>query len=165
MGNFPKIICDTGHNIGGMQYIVRQLNSEKFKTLRIVIGMVNDKDINGVLSILPQNAVYYFTQASIPRALPAQDMMQKGLAHGLSGACYITVEDAYKQALTDSDREDLIFIGGSTFIVAAFTEYETKKYINDATLIRHNHNFGAGNIFGIVSFRIFDNFSAPLPHI
>lgn len=129
LGNFPKIICDTGHNIGGMQYIVRQLNSEKFKTLRIVIGMVNDKDINGVLSILPQNAVYYFTQASIPRALPAQDMMQKGLAHGLSGACYITVEDAYKQALTDSDREDLIFIGGSTFIVADLLSMKQKNIL------------------------------------
>lgn len=126
VGSFPKTICDTGHNIGGMQYIVRQLNSEKFKTLRIVIGMVNDKDINGVLSILPQNAVYYFTQASIPRALPAQDIMQKGLAHGLSGTCYPTVENAYKQALADSNRDDLIFIGGSTFIVADLLSMKQK---------------------------------------
>ena len=83
INDIPKVICDTGHNIGGIQYIVRQLNSEKYRTLRIVIGMVNDKDINGVLSILPQDAIYYFTQASIPRALPSQEMMQKGLAHGL----------------------------------------------------------------------------------
>lgn len=126
LGEFPKIICDTGHNIGGMQYIVRQLSSERFKTLRIVIGMVNDKDINGILSILPQNAVYYFTQASIPRALPAQEMMQKGLAHGLSGACYPTVEEAYRNAIKDSDLNDLIFVGGSTFIVADLLSLKQK---------------------------------------
>ena len=129
INNIPKVICDTGHNIGGIQYIVRQLNSEKYKTLRIVIGMVNDKDINGVLSILPQNAVYYFTQASIPRALPAQEMMQKGLAHGLMGTCFPTVEAAYKKAIEDSDSNDLIFVGGSTFIVADLLSIEQRCLI------------------------------------
>lgn len=118
LADSPKVICDTGHNIGGILYTVRQLASEKVKTLRIVIGMVNDKDINGVLSLLPKNAVYYFTQAAIPRALPAEEIMQQGSTHGLKGRSYPTVEDAYREALHDSNPEDLIFIGGSTFIVA-----------------------------------------------
>ena len=127
INDIPKIICDTGHNIGGIQYIVRQLNSEKYRTLRIVIGMVNDKDINGVLSILPQDAIYYFTQASIPRALPAQEMMQKGLAHGLIGSHFPTVEEAYKKAINDCDPSDLIFVGGSTFIVADLLSFLKQK--------------------------------------
>ena len=127
INDIPKVICDTGHNIGGIQYIVRQLNSEKYRTLRIVIGMVNDKDINGVLSILPQDAIYYFTQASIPRALPAQEMMQKGLAHGLIGTHFPTVKEAYKKAINDSDPSDLIFVGGSTFIVADLLSFLKQK--------------------------------------
>ena len=124
--DYPKVICDTGHNIGGIQYIVAQLRAEKYRTLRIVIGMVNDKDINGVLSILPKDAVYYFTQASVPRALPAQEMMQKGLAHGLSGTYYPSVEEAYKKAFNDCDPNDLIFVGGSTFIVADLLSIKQK---------------------------------------
>ena len=127
INDIPKVICDTGHNIGGIQYIVRQLNSEKYRTLRIVIGMVNDKDINGVLSILPQDAIYYFTQASIPRALPSQEMMQKGLAHGLIGTHFPTVKEAYKKAINDSDPSDLIFVGGSTFIVADLLSFLKQK--------------------------------------
>lgn len=121
--NNPTVICDTGHNTGGMQYIARQISSQTYDTLRIVIGMVNDKDINGVLALLPQNATYYFTQASIPRALPAHEMKTAALHFGLSGKTYNTVEDAYIHALEESQPNDFIFIGGSTFIVADLLKY------------------------------------------
>ena len=106
-----------------MQYIARQISSQTYDTLRIVIGMVNDKDINGVLALLPQNATYYFTQASIPRALPAHEMKTAALHFGLSGKTYNTVEDAYIHALEESQPNDFIFIGGSTFIVADLLKY------------------------------------------
>jgi len=113
----PLVIADTGHNIGGFQYIVEQLKSQTCKTLRIVIGMVNDKDISAVLAILPVDAVYYFTQASIERALPANEFMQKGKSYHLNGMAYQTVIQAVKAAIIDSYSDDLVFIGGSNFVV------------------------------------------------
>ncbi|MCP9611281.1 bifunctional folylpolyglutamate synthase/dihydrofolate synthase [Coprobacter tertius] len=118
INNSPQVFCDTGHNTGGMQYIVYQLSQQKYRILRIVLGMVNDKDINGVLQMLPKNAVYYFTQASVARAMPAEEIKHKAKAIGLSGNAYPTVEAAYKAALKESDKDDFIFIGGSSFIVA-----------------------------------------------
>ena len=114
----PTIICDTGHNIGGMKYIVEQLKKLNYDKLYIVIGMVNDKDINGVLSLLPQNAIYYFTQASVKRALPAKDIKQIANSHGLKGEAYTCVEKALTAAKANAKKTDVIFIGGSTFIVA-----------------------------------------------
>ena len=114
----PRAVCDTGHNVGGFEYITRQLAARPCRTLRIVIGMVNDKDISGVLSMLPSSAVYYFTQAAIPRALPAGDIRAKAAAYGLRGEAYPTVIDAYRAALRESDSDDFIFIGGSSFVVA-----------------------------------------------
>lgn len=116
----PLTICDTGHNTGGMQYIVRQLEQTPCKQLRIVIGMVNDKDVNGVLDMLPPKAVYYFTQANVKRALPAHEMQRTASVHGLKGEYFSSVKEAYRQALSDSDKDDFIFVGGSTFIVADF---------------------------------------------
>ena len=116
----PLTICDTGHNTGGMAYIVRQLGQTPCKQLRIVIGMVNDKDINGVLKMLPRKAVYYFTQASVKRALPAHEMQRMAAIHGLNGKAFPSVQEAYRQALFESDKEDFIFVGGSTFVVADF---------------------------------------------
>ena len=113
----PVVVADTGHNIGGFQYIVEQLKSQTYKTLRIVIGMVNDKDISAVLAILPKNALYYFTQANIERALPANDFMSKGKSFSLNGMAYPTVIQAVTAALDESDPEDFIFIGGSNFVV------------------------------------------------
>ncbi len=118
LSDSPRLICDTGHNTGGIEYIVRQLNNEKYRTLRIVIGMVNDKDISGVLSLLPQNATYYFTRAAIPRALPEKQLQELAAQVGLQGSCYSTVEEAVKMAQNESYPDDLIFVGGSTFIVA-----------------------------------------------
>lgn len=120
IGSSPLIVCDTGHNTGGMAYIVRQLEQTPCKQLRIVIGMVNDKDINGVLRMLPRKAVYYFTQASVKRALPADEMQRMAAVHGLNGRAYSSVQEAYRQALYESDKEDFIFVGGSTFVVADF---------------------------------------------
>lgn len=114
----PLTICDTGHNVGGMQYITRQLTSTPHHTLHIVIGMVNDKDVNTVLSMLPKDATYYFTQASVKRAMPCDEFYQKASLHGLKGRCYPTVSEAYHAAEEASEDDDLIFIGGSTFVVA-----------------------------------------------
>jgi dihydrofolate synthase/folylpolyglutamate synthase len=118
VGDKPLMICDTGHNIGGMEYITRQLAAVKCNQLRIVMGMVSDKDVSGVLSLLPKDAVYYFTRAGIPRALGEEAMKAKAEAEGLHGECYPTVADAVTAAKKESLPEDFIFIGGSSFIVA-----------------------------------------------
>ena len=124
----PLTICDTGHNVGGMQYITRQLATTPHQSLHIVIGMVNDKDVNTVLSMLPQDATYYFTQASVRRAMPSDQFSQEASRHGLKGECFPTVHDAYLAAKAASSEEDLIFIGGSTFIVAdLFAAMEQEK--------------------------------------
>lgn len=119
----PRLICDTGHNTGGMQYIARQLRHECYDTLRIVIGMVNDKDISGVLSMLPREAVYYFTRASVPRALPQDKLEALATQAGLKGTSYPSVEQAVAAAQKESRPEDLIFVGGSTFIVADLLQF------------------------------------------
>ncbi len=118
LNDTPRLICDTGHNTGGIEYIVRQLRNEKYHTLRIVIGMVNDKDISGVLAMLPKEATYYFTRASIPRALPEEQLQTLATQAGLQGKCYPTVEEAVNAAKKECHPDDLIFVGGSTFIVA-----------------------------------------------
>ena len=114
----PKVICDTGHNVGGIQYIVKQLELQEYDNLRIVMGMVNDKDISTVLSMMPKHAVYYFTQASVKRAMPCRDFMAKAAGYGLEGDAYPTVRQAYEAALHDASQNDLVFVGGSSFIVA-----------------------------------------------
>lgn len=115
----PLTICDTGHNVGGMQYIVRQLQQTPHKRLHIVIGMVNDKDVDSVLRLLPRDAIYYFTQASVKRAMPAEELARK--ASHLQGAeegAFQDVPSAYRAAKRNATDDDLIFIGGSTFVVA-----------------------------------------------
>ena len=118
IGNNPRTVCDAGHNIGGIKYITEQLQKERYTTLRIVFGMVSDKDINTVLSMMPRNAVYYFTQASIKRAMPAEELRQKAMAHGLKGNSYHCVKTALDASKADADTNDFIFVGGSCFIVA-----------------------------------------------
>lgn len=116
----PTVICDTGHNVGGREHL-----AEHLKVLRqycgqiyMIVGMVNDKDIDGVLSLMPQDAFYFFTQASVERAMPVEDFAVKAMRHGLSGTLCDTVQDAVEKALRRARENDLIFIGGSTFIVA-----------------------------------------------
>lgn len=116
----PKVICDSGHNLAGVSLIVQQLKAEKFRELRIVWGMVNDKDIEDILQILPENARFYLCQANIPRAMHI-DVLQahfKELRPELETEIYPSVEAAYQKAKSDSFEDDLIFIGGSTFVVA-----------------------------------------------
>lgn len=119
----PRLICDTGHNTGGMQYIAHQLRNEHYDTLRIVIGMVNDKDISGVLAMLPKEATYYFTRASVPRALPQDKLEALATQTGLKGRSFPTVKEAVTAAQKESRPEDLIFVGGSTFIVADLLQF------------------------------------------
>lgn len=114
----PTLICDTGHNVGGISYIVEQLRQQSYHQLHIVIGMVNDKDIQGVLALLPKEATYYFTKASVQRALPEEDLKKLASIAGLKGSCYPDVPTAVRAAQQKSLPEDFIFVGGSSFIVA-----------------------------------------------
>ena len=116
----PCIICDTGHNVGAWESLIIDLQqeAEKHQTIRIVVGMVSDKEIEPMLAIMPKDAVYYFTQASVSRALPAGQLAGKARLYQLQGNSYNTVSEAVKVAIKDSSPHDMIFIGGSTFVVA-----------------------------------------------
>jgi dihydrofolate synthase/folylpolyglutamate synthase len=114
----PRVVCDAGHNIGGIKYITEQLARVDCKQLRIVFGMVNDKDITSVLKMMPKNAIYYFTQASIKRAMPADELKEMAKGYGLNGNSHPTVKQALEAAITESSNDDFIFAGGSCFIVA-----------------------------------------------
>ena len=116
--NSPTLICDTGHNTGGIAYIAQQLRAQPCHRLHIVLGMVNDKDIRGVLALLPHEADYYFTQASVKRALPADELARLGTEAGLKGEAFANVPAAVRAAQKRSLPEDFIFVGGSTFVVA-----------------------------------------------
>lgn len=122
LGEHPLIICDTGHNSHGIRYTARQLESimsaDHFGTMRIVMGMVGDKDIDNVLRLMPTNAVYYFTQASVERAMNVNDFQHKASGHGLQGQAFSSVAEAFHAARKDASADDMIFIGGSTFVVA-----------------------------------------------
>ena len=110
-------ICDTGHNAHGLQYVGKQLNKYPCKELHIVFGMVKDKDVNQALCMMPQKAHYYFTQASTPRALPAEELQMLAQKHGLQGNAYSSIKDAYANAKSNAGNNDLIFIGGSNYVV------------------------------------------------
>lgn len=114
----PKIICDIAHNAHGLRYIAEQLRSEEFDRLHIVFGMVNDKDVKSVLALLPEDALYYFTKASVERALNEKMLAQQAAGFGLHGTTYDSVSLAVTAAKENADKNDLIFIGGSSFIVA-----------------------------------------------
>lgn len=114
----PKVVCDTGHNVGGWQYLSRQIKGQPCKTRRIVFGMVDDKDIDTVCAMLPQDAVYYFTQATTKRAIPAERVAEEGKLHHLHGTVFRSVTEAYRKALADADAADFVFVGGSSYVVA-----------------------------------------------
>ena len=116
----PTIICDTGHNVGGWVYLSKQLKAQKCKQMRIIFGMVDDKDISTVMGLLPVNAVYYFTKANNKRAIEENAIMRIANKLQLSSNYYPNVKSAYEKALNDADRNDFIFIGGSSYIVADF---------------------------------------------
>lgn len=122
----PHVVCDTGHNVGGWEYISRRLHSIE-GTLHMVIGFVNDKDVSHILEMMPKSAKYYFTNASIERAMQASQLAEIASKCGLKGEVYHTVADAYNEALSKSSPSDTIFVGGSTFVVADFLLYLQKK--------------------------------------
>ncbi|MBI9042179.1 folylpolyglutamate synthase/dihydrofolate synthase family protein [Lutibacter sp.] len=114
----PRAICDTGHNKEGLLYVLNQLKEEKYNTLHFVFGVVNDKDLSTILHLFPKEAVYYFCKPDIPRGLEANELQQKCIQYNLIGNVYPSVNSAYSQALLNGCKNDLIFIGGSTFVVA-----------------------------------------------
>lgn len=119
----PLVVCDTGHNVGGWKYLSGQIKAQKCDTLRIVFGMVDDKDIDHVMNMLPKEAVYYFTRATTHRAIPSEMVREKGLEHGLAGRCYATVPDAFEAAMAEAGYDDFVFIGGSSYVVADLLTY------------------------------------------
>ena len=118
LGQDPLTIADTGHNVDGIREVVSQLAEMTYNKLHFVIGMVNDKDIDHVLQLLPHNCEYYFCKADIPRGLDAKILAEKAFELGLRGKIYNSVRDAYMSALNDASFDDIVFIGGSNFIVA-----------------------------------------------
>lgn len=118
LGEKPLIIADTGHNEAGIRLIVQQLSRLSYQTLRMVIGVVNDKDVKTMLSLLPKQATYYFTNANIPRALPANELQALAKNYDLIGKSYPSVQEALNAAKNDASTNDVIFVGGSNFIVA-----------------------------------------------
>lgn len=114
----PVVICDTGHNVGGWQYLAPQIKAQPCKTRRIVFGMVDDKDLDKVLSMMPRDAVFYWTQPSNKRAFPVERIAEEAAKIGLTGNAFKTVKEAYQKALSDSKSDDFIFVGGSSYVVA-----------------------------------------------
>lgn len=114
----PLTICDTGHNKAGITEVIQNINNTKHQNLHFVIGMVKDKDISGVLAILPKNAIYYFCQPNLERALTSIELCNQAKEFNLKGKTFSTVADAYANAKLNAKEKDLIFIGGSTFVVA-----------------------------------------------
>ena len=113
-----KIIADTGHNIPAFEHLVKMIESEKFDQLHFVFATVNDKKLDGVLELLPKDAIYYFTQANIPRALDAKELKEVARNYDLKGDAFPTVAEAFTNAQKNASDKDLIFVGGSTFAVA-----------------------------------------------
>ncbi|RXG14036.1 dihydrofolate synthase/folylpolyglutamate synthase [Leeuwenhoekiella aestuarii] len=114
----PKIVCDTGHNKEGLAYVMNQLAEERYKELHIVLGVVSDKDLNSVLPLFPKHAIYYFSKPDVPRGLNSDELQQKAAAFNLKGKKFKKISEAFEAAKKAANAEDLIFIGGSTFVVA-----------------------------------------------
>lgn len=122
LGTSPLVICDTGHNKDGIRVVLDQIKTTQYEKLFMVWGMVKDKDINAVLKLLPEDAYYYFCQARIPRALPAAELAAKAAAEGLRGEVVPDVNNAINKARQSAGPHDMIFIGGSTFVVAEIND-------------------------------------------
>lgn len=114
----PKVICDTAHNSHGLKIVLNQVQKEEFETLHIVLGVVNDKDLDDILPLFPKNAIYYFSKPNVPRGLDAKNLQQKAAGFDLIGKVFDSVSEAYAVALQNAAEKDFIYIGGSTFVVA-----------------------------------------------
>ena len=118
LGKSPLTICDTGHNIDGIKNVIQEINNITFNKLHFVFGTVNDKDTNKILALLPKEAKYYFCAAKIDRALDATELKNKSAEFNLKGDSFNSVKEAYQESISQAEQDDLIFIGGSTFVVA-----------------------------------------------
>lgn len=114
----PTVICDTAHNTEGLTYVLSQLKKQEYKNLHIVLGVVSDKNLTTVLPLFPKKAAYYFCKPDIPRGLNAEVLQEQAVAFMLKGDVYNSVNEAYKSALQKASTNDLIYVGGSTFVVA-----------------------------------------------
>ncbi len=117
LNEVPRVICDTAHNKEGLSYTMKQLNKIEVKQLHVVLGVVSDKDLMAILPLFPKDAKYYFCAPKISRAMDAQVLQREALSYGLKGEVYVSVKGAYKVALKEAETEDLIYVGGSTFVV------------------------------------------------
>ncbi|HYX07597.1 MAG TPA: bifunctional folylpolyglutamate synthase/dihydrofolate synthase, partial [Bacteroidales bacterium] len=118
IGHNPRIVCDTGHNEEGIDRVVNQLLQTPGKKLHIVLGFVQEKSLDKILALLPREADYYFTQAPVQRAMDASLLAAKAKEHGLSGKVIPDVKEALEAAKAEAGSKDMIFVGGSTFVVA-----------------------------------------------
>ena len=118
LGSNPKIICDTAHNKNGLEIVLNQIKKENFDQLHLVLGVVNDKDLDEVLPLFPKNAIYYFCRPNIPRGLEASILKEKANKFELRGQIYNSVSTAYNTAKESAATNDFIYVGGSTFVVA-----------------------------------------------
>ncbi len=123
----PKIIVDTGHNVDGVKQVVLNLAEEKYRLLHIIFAMVDDKDVDSVLALLPKDAHYYFTEANTNRAIQCEILKEKASGFGLEGGCYKDVETAIKKAKSDAEVDDLIFVGGSNYLIGDALTYLIKE--------------------------------------
>lgn len=114
----PKIICDTAHNRHGLEIVLSELQKEKYDKLHIVFGAVNDKDLDGVLPLFPKEAQYYFSKPNVPRGLDSKILQEKAFLYSLKGKTYTSVKNALRSAKRNASPNDLIYVGGSTFVVA-----------------------------------------------
>ena len=124
IGQHPDVVVDTGHNVGGWLWLSQQLRQQKCRQLRIVFGMVDDKDLDTVMSLLPTEADYYFTRASSHRAIPEQVVMETGEKKGLQGKAFHTVKEAFEAARSEASPDDFIFVGGSSYVVADLLSWQ-----------------------------------------
>lgn len=118
LGSHPKVICDTAHNKQGLEIVFKQIQKDDFEQLHIVLGVVNDKDLDEILPLFPKNAIYYFCRPNIPRGLDVEILHRKAKSYGLIGDPFNSVSEAYQTALKLVAKNDFIYIGGSTFVVA-----------------------------------------------
>ena len=118
LGENPLVVCDTGHNAHGIAYVAEQLKATPHRDLYCVVGFARDKDLAHILPLLPREAHYIFTQAQTDRAMPAEELTAKAAIYGLRGEAVATVKEALERARELAGTEDMIFIGGSTYVVA-----------------------------------------------
>lgn len=114
----PKVVCDTAHNEHGLKIVINQIQNEKFDNLHIILGFVNDKNLDEILPLFPKNAKYYFSKPNLQRGLETEILKEKSMEFGLFGEVYNSVSEAYNTAIDNAKANDFIFIGGSTFVVA-----------------------------------------------